>query len=219
MKTYIEILNSPRETIGKICQEPTWRAAALFSASALFVLMWLGGCWQDLRQGLEWTSILGPALVTPLIVSIVALGTTAAIYALIVLGTGGSRWPVFKTLFSINIHCGAIFLLGEIINFLLMRTNILGDHATPLRGRFPVGLDILLLAVDDPNIYLAIILHSTSVFLIWYLVVLSLGIHIATGMSKTRATLISASLWITIVLLALSVAYAAGGDTTLRVRL
>jgi hypothetical protein len=110
-------------------------------------------------------------------------------------------------------------LLGELVNFLLIRTNILGDYSMPLRGRFPVGLDILLLGVDEPNIYLSIILHSTSVFLIWYLIVLSLGIHIVTGASKAKAAAIATTLWCTLVLLALGLVYAAGGDTTIRIRL
>jgi hypothetical protein len=219
MNTYIETLSNPREAMGKICRESKWKAAALCGATALFVLIWLGGCWQDLRHGLEWTSLLGPALATPVVVGLVALGTTSVLYGLVILSTHGSRWVAFKTLFSINIHCGAIFLLGEIVNFLLVRSNILGDYTTPLRERFPLGLDLFLLGNDNPNLYLAIVLHSTSVFLIWYLVVLSLGIHLATGMSRARAAFVSASLWVAIVLLALGAAYAAGGDITIRIRI
>jgi hypothetical protein len=102
---------------------------------------------------------------------------------------------------------------------LLVRAGLLGDYTTPLPGRFPVGLDILLLGVDDPNLYLSIILHSTSVFFVWYIVVLSLGIHVVTGTSKARAAVIATTLWCTLVLFAVGMAYAAGGGTTIRIRL
>lgn len=214
------ILIAPANLFERIQKKATWRFAFVCSSGCFFVLVWLGGCWSNLSQALEWTNLIGPALISPLIVGIVSLGTTALIYLLnLILGDHEARSKSFKTLYSVNIHCGLIFLLGEVVNFLLFRANILGDHPTPLRGRFPVGLDILLLGVDDPNLYLSIILHSTSVFLVWYLVVLSLGIRVVTGASKAKAAVITASLWCTLVLLALGAVYAAGGVTTIRIRL
>jgi hypothetical protein len=194
---------------------------AYWSITIIFmVLVWLGGCWGDLRQGLEWTNLLGPALISPLVVGLVSLGTSTLIYILIhFLRDRDARPGSFKTVYALNLHCGAIFLLGEVVNFLLVRTNILGDNTTPLRGRFPLGLDMLLLGDDDPNLYLSIILHSTSVFLIWYLVVLSMGIRLVSGTTKHRATIIVIVYWGTLVLLALGAAHAAGGDTVIRVRL
>ena len=220
MQTLFGTLAAPNRSFQYIQDEPAWRTAASLVTVGFFILVWLGGCWRNLAQALEWTNLIGPALISPLIVGIVSLGTTALIYLLnLILGDHEARSTSFKTLYSVNIHCGLIFLLGEVANFLLVRTNILGDHPTPLRGRFPVGLDILLLGVDDPNLYLSIILHSTSVFLIWYLVVLSLGIRVVTGASKAKAAVIAASLWCTLVLLALWAVYAAGGGTTIRIRL
>jgi hypothetical protein len=186
----------------------------------LFLLAWLNGCWQNFEEAFSCSNLLAPTLMSPLIVGFVSLGTTALIYLLsVILGDHESRWASFKTLYSLNIHCGVIFLLGEVVNFLLIRTNILGDYLTPLRGRFPVGLDILLLGTNEPNIYLSIILHSTSVFLIWYIVVLSLGIRVVTGTSKAKARAIAATLWCTMVLLALGMVYAAGGGITIRIRI
>ncbi|MCX6145351.1 MAG: YIP1 family protein [Ignavibacteriales bacterium] len=220
MNAFINVFAVPSEAFGDIRVKPVWRTAVLLIIVGFFLLVWLGGCWSDLSQGLKWTSLLGPALTSPLIVGIVSWGTTAIIYLLnLIVGDQDARSTSFKTLYSLNIHCGAIFLLGEGVNFLLLRTPILGDHPTPLRGRFPVGLDILLLCVDDPNLYLSVILHSTSVFLVWYIVVLSLGIHVVTGMSKARAAAIATMLWCTLVLLALGTVYAAGGGTTIRIRL
>jgi len=220
MNTFINIFAVPSETFEGIRAKPIWRGALLMNIVGFFVLVWLGGCWHSLPQAFEKVNLSGPALISPLMVGIVSLGTTAFIYLLNpFLGDQESRSTSFRTLYSLNLHCGAILLLGEVFNFLLVRTNILGDYPTPLRGRFPVGLDVLLLGVDDPNLYLSVILHSTSVFLIWYLVVLSLGLRVVTGMSKARAAVIALTLWCALVLLALGAVYAAGGDTTIRIRL
>jgi hypothetical protein len=137
----------------------------------------------------------------------------------VVLGRRARGPRAFKTFFSVNIHCGVIFLLGEIVNFLLVRTNLLGEYSTPLPNRFPTGLDLFLVGIDEPNRYLAIILHCTSVFVLWYLVVLSKGIRVITSSGKIRAGVIVAGLWIVAVTIGLGMAYAAGGGTTIRVAL
>lgn len=116
-----------------------------------------------------------------------------------------------------NIHCGVIFLLGEIVNFLLVQTNVLGGYSTPLPNRFPTGLDLFLVGIDVPNQYLAIILHCTSVFVLWYLVVLSKGIRVITNSGRIRAGVVVAGLWIVAVAIGLGLAYAAGGGTTIRI--
>ncbi len=220
MNALINIFAAPSETLEHIPVNVVWRSALLLNTVGFFILVWLGGCWRNFSQAFEWTNLFGPALISPLIVGLVSLGSTMLIYLLnLILGDSASRSTSFKTLYSVNIHCGAIFLLGELANFLLIRANILGDYSTPLRGRFPVGLDVLLLGVDEPNIYLSIILHSTSVFLIWYIVVLSLGIRVVTGTSKAKAAVIAVTLWCMLVLLALGMVYSAGGGTTVRVRL
>jgi hypothetical protein len=219
MRETFEILAIPVESLKKIVQQPKILAPLATTSIVLFMIMWLNECWQNIAEGIRWYQLLGPLVSAPTLLVAAVWGSTFVLYLFgIVLNDEQTPPHTFKTLLSINAHCAIIFLLGEVVNFLLARTGILGEHLTPLLGRFPVGLDLLLLAAEDPNIYLSIILHSTSVFLIWYLVVLALGIHLATGMSKARAAFVSASLWITIVLLALCAAYAAGGDTTIRIR-
>lgn len=220
MVAIFDVFAEPKEALKLIQAKPTILSALSMCTGALFLVVWLGGCWGDLKQGLEWTNLLGPALISPLVVGFVSLGTTALLYLLIFTLSDHNTHPGrFKTLYSLNLHCGAIFLLGEVVNLLLVRTDILGDRTTPLRGRFPLGLDTFLLGVDDPNIYLSIILHSTSVFLIWYLVVLSMGVQLISGTAKPRAAFIVIAFWSTLVLLALGAAYVAGGDTVIRIRL
>jgi hypothetical protein len=220
MRETVEILATPSDTLERIAKQPESRKTYFNCASVLFLLTWLDGCWQNLADAFKLSNTLGPLLFALMVVGLASLGTTILLYLLILILRDCDAHPVgFKTVYSLNLHCGAIFLLGEVANFLLVRTNILGDSSGPLRGRFPLGLDILMLGVDDPNLYLSIILHSTSVFLIWYLIVLSMGIRLVSGTTRLKATFVVIAYWGTLILLALGVAYAAGGDTVIRVRL
>ena len=218
MKEIFGILATPQEVFENIVSKPRWLIATLFCTGTLFVIVWLGGCWQDLTQGLRVESLLGPALISPSVVIIISLGSTAFIYLLNMLLEGRRHRPgKFRTFFSVNIHCGVIFLLGETVNFLLVQANLLGGYSTPLPNRFPTGLDLFLVGIEVPNQYLAIILHCTSVFVLWYLVVLSKGIRVITNSGKIRSGVIAASLWIVAVAIGLGMAYAAGGNTTIRI--
>jgi hypothetical protein len=220
MEAIAGIFAAPTPYLQEIIPKAAWRTTLAVVTTLFFILIWLGGCWTDLSQGLKWWRVVGPALISPIVVGLVSLGTTTILYFLNLILSGGETPAVkFKTLYSINIHCSLIFLLGEFLNFLLVRSDILSGPASPVRGRFPLGLDVFLLVVNDPSLYLSIVLHSTSVFVIWYLVVLSLGIRLATGISPAKAAIIAIAMWCVLVFMALGAAYAAGGETTIRLKL
>ena len=220
MNSTADVLATPADVFERIRAKPAWVSSFFVLSCGQAILSWLDGCWHNLSQGLEWSNLLGPALISPLIVGIVSLSTTVLIYLLSrIVGGEEARSTRFRSLYSVNIHCGLIFLLGEIVNFLLIRTSILGDYTPPLRGRFPLGLDLFLLGVDDPSLYLSVVLHSTSIFLVWYLVVLSLGISTVTGLSRKRSAAIVTVMWCVAVGMALGAVYAAGGQTTIRIKI
>jgi len=220
MIEFLNILATPGETFDRIKDKPRWRITALLCAGTLFVLIWLGGCWHNLSDAFTASYLIGPALISPLIIGIVSVGSTMFLFLMnMVVGGRTSDARRFKTLFSLNIHCAPIILLGEVINFLLVRANILGESSSLLPNRFPVGLDLILLAVDEPNVYTAILLHSTSCFVVWYLVVLARGITTITESSRRRSALIVVSLWLAVVVTALNLAYVTGGGTTIRIRM
>jgi hypothetical protein len=157
-------------------------------------------------------------LISPLIVGIVSVGSSLFL-TLVNIVAGGRRGasPGFRKIFSLNLHCAMIILLGEVTNLLLIKSNLLGDLELPLSNRFPVGLDVVLLVIAHPGIYAAILLHSTSIFVVWYLIVLSRGMMVLTASSGQRAAAIASSLWCAAVSTALGLAYAAGGGTTIRI--
>ena len=220
MSEIFGVLAVPRAVFEILAKKPHWLMPTVFCAAVLFVILWLGGCWQDLTQGLRIQSLLGPALISPFIVIIVSLASTLFIYLMHVLIGGTERVPrEFRMFFSVNVHCGAIFLLGEVVNFLLVQANLLGNYSMPVPNRFPTGLDMLLIGTEEPNPYTAIILHSTNVFVLWYLFVLAMGIRVITGSGKVRSTVIVASLWCVAVAIVLGMVHAAGGGTTVRIAL
>ena len=218
MNDMLSILAAPVETLEKIAARPRWLLPILFCTTTFFLLLWLGGCWQNLSAGLTWSSLLGPALISPVIVGIVSLSSTAFVFLMnMILGGTADHRTKFKTLFSVNVNCGIVFLLGEIVNFLLVRSNLLAELRFALPNRFPTGMDVFLLGASDPNPYLLVILHGTSVFVVWYLIVLAKGVRFVTGSSKVRASIIVTALWCVVVGFALGIIYSLGGGTTIHI--
>ena len=220
MNNFLSVLASPREAFESILERPRWLLPTFLCVVTLFMVVWLGSCWYDFSSALSWGKLLGPALISPLIVGIVVLGSSLFLYLTNLIVPGQTtRSARFKTMVSLNVHCGIVFVLGEIVNFLLVRSNLLGERGFSLPNRFPTGLDLLLLGVDDPNLYLTIILHCTSIFVVWYLLVLSFGIRELTGSSRARSFIVVGALWLAASMTAVGIAYAAGGSTTIRVTL
>jgi len=218
MNALMNILADPSEAFEQIKGKPRWFVPNLFCVITLFAVIWLGGCWRDIGDGFSPGRILGPALISLLIVGIVSVGSSLFLYLMILL-VGGTidAAPRFRSIFALNIHCAVILLLGEVFNLLLICSNVFGDLDLPLTNRFPVGLDLLFFLTGNPGIYLAVLFHCTSVFVLWYLVVLARGIRAFTGSSMLRSRVVAASLWSAAVLFVMCMVYAAGGGTTIRI--
>ena len=220
MNALMNIMAEPSEAFEQIKGKPRWFVPSLLCVATLFGVIWLGGCWRNIADGFSPGRILGPALISPLIVGIVSVGSSAFLYLMILIaGARGDGTPRFRTILALNVHCAVIILLGEVVNLLLVCSNILGDLDLPLTNRFPVGLDLLFFITGNPGVYVTILFHCTSVFFLWYLAVLARGINAITGISTLRSSVITASLWGASVILAMSLAYAAGGGTTIRITL
>ena len=68
---------------------------------------------------------------------------------------------------SLVSFCGIIFLIGELVNFILLRIQIFNMRSSVFPNRFPIGLD-LFLDGRHPSLPLAIFLHSINPIIIWY---------------------------------------------------
>jgi hypothetical protein len=220
MSVPILILAEPKEVFPKIAAHSPWFPPFALCVVCFFVVAWLGGCWTSIREGLQWGALLGPAIASILFVALISVGSTAMLYVVFRAIRGhGSAWPSYKTLFSLNTHCALILILGELINVLLVRADLIHLYNPALPNRFPLGLDLLILGAKEPNIYLSVLLHGTSVFILWYLVVLAKGLSYVTGSSPARAAAIAATLWLVGIGFAIGIIYSAGGGTIFRITL
>ncbi len=212
------ILAEPKKVFSRIESLAAWFAPLAYCAFGFFVITWLGGCWENISDGLRWWSLLGPAIAAPLIIGATGFGSTAVLYlANRITSLQASNPSTYRSLLSLNLHCMIILILGEMINFLLVRTALLHDNNFPLANRFPLGLDLLLLGAKEPNMYLTIFLHGTSIFIIWYLIVLAKGLSYVTGSSLARSVAIASILWLVGVVFVVGVVYSAGEGTVFRV--
>ena len=118
MRETMDIFAAPTEALSSINHDPQWRTPLTVWVGIFFLLAWLTGCWQNLSEAFSWSNLLVPALFSPLIVGVVSTGTALLIYLLnLILGDQQQRATSFKKLFSVNIHCAVIILLGEVVNF------------------------------------------------------------------------------------------------------
>ncbi len=115
-------------------------------------------------------------------------------------------------MFSLVSFCGIIFLMGEVLNFILLRLQIIKIGSYVLPNRFPIGLDLFLIG-RFPSLPLAIFLHSINPIIIWYFAALSLGLYTISGMSKNSARLTALSIWALGVGSIAFIASALGGTT------
>jgi hypothetical protein len=220
MKNLINIIAAPSKVFAEIRQKPKWIVAFCSSVCAYFFLTWLGGCWQDLSDAFYWPNLLAPAVISPIIVGGFFLGATAFIcLVMLIVGGGSTHSTRFAKIFSVVSHCGIILLLGEIVNFILVRSNLLGDYHSPIPNRFPLGLDLLVKSINNAGLYVSIILHGINFFSVWCLFVLAMGINTVTGSTRWRSGWIAISLWAAGIGMALFVAYVLDGETVLRIRL
>lgn len=128
-------------------------------------------------------------VVTPLIV----IGFVALIAWLIVVtgsivGTGGR----FRDVFSLVAACSIINALQYIASYVVLRSK--GDEIQSAEQlQPPFGLDIFASDLHGP---LLAIMNFFSIFEIWYLVVLGLGMAVLTGSSKSKAFLAITPAWL-----------------------
>ena len=98
----------------------------------------------------------------------------------------------FLKLFTLVAHCGLINAVQSIAHVVTLRMK--GDDIQSLQELVPhFGLDLFL--SDGANKQLAALLGYFSIFQIWYLVILALGLAFLTGISKGKAFAAITPIW------------------------
>ena len=95
---------------------------------------------------------------------------------------------------SLVSYCGYIFFIGEVLNLILLRFQMMKITSYILPDRFPIGLDLFLIG-RHASLPVAIFLYSINPIIIWYFAALSFGLHTVAGMSKNSARLTVLSIW------------------------
>jgi hypothetical protein len=185
-------------------------------AGGTSVLTWLKSCLRGTSLVAD-VSVFGGAFIS-LSISLFVVWSMLALLLYLsstLFNPGGGN--SYRSMFSLVSFCGIIFLIGEVLNFILLRFQIMKITSLILPNRFPIGLDLFLIG-RHPSLPLAIFLYSINPIIIWYCATLSLGLYNVTGMSKNSARLVAVSIWAIGVGSVVLIASVLGG-TTVGIRL
>lgn len=182
-----------RDIFERIESEPMWKTPFFIVVAGTSLLTWLRSCWKGTSFVADF-SVLGGAFVSMVIVLFVVWFVLALLLYLSSALFIPQKKITYKSMFSLVSFCGIIFLIGEMLNFILVRLQIIKMDSYILPNRFPIGLDLFLIG-RHPSLSLAIFLHSINPIIVWYFATLSLGLYKVTGMSKNSARFTALSIW------------------------
>ena len=209
MHTLFRFLVSPHKTLENINSKPRWLVPYVVVVFGLVVITWLTSCWKNQSFYIQMDAVIITSIAITLVLFLSWSFISVLLYLCAIM-TETHSIIVYKRIFSVVSFCGVIFLIGEIINFLLIYTKLVNDSLFVLHNRFPVGLDVLAIG-RSPHPALAILLYSINPFTVWYFTVLSIGLSTVTGLSKRKARIFSFLVWLFIVGFIIGVLLITGG--------
>jgi hypothetical protein len=216
MLTPFSFIVTPRKVFEKIKLNPQWVVPCIVAVSGFVIKTVADNGWETRSFIVQVQSLYLDTIIVSMIVIILWVSISSFLYLSIVLIKADPR-VTYKSVFSVVSYCGLIILLGEVSNYLLINTTIVDRMLYTIPNRFPIGLDLLTLGNSLPPA-VTIILHAVNPFSIWYFTLLSMGLSIVTGLSKTKARMLSFSMWLIAVCIALSIVLITG-ETSLRIKL
>ena len=124
MMNPFSILFSSKENFERIRSDPTWAMPYFIVAGGTSILTWLKSCWRG-------TSFVGDfgVLASAFISMSISLFVVWSILALMLYLSSMLFRPqsksTYRSMFSLVSFCGIIFLMGEVLNFILLRLQII----------------------------------------------------------------------------------------------
>jgi hypothetical protein len=209
MKTLFTFLVSPHKVFESLNSKSRWFVPFSVVVVGMVILTWLTSCWKNQSVYFQMDAVLITLISFTLILFLSWSFISVFLYLAASLIEANSI-IVYKRIFSVVSFCGIIFLVGEVINFLLIFTKAFNDSLFVLHNRFPMGLDILAVG-RSPHPALAILLYSINPFTVWYFTVLSIGFSTITGLTKIKARIFSFLVWLFIVGFIISLLLITGG--------
>jgi len=210
------ILFPSKKDFARIRSAPKWKSPYFIVVAGLSLLTWLKSCLRGASLVAD-LSVFGGAFFSLSISLFVIWSMLAMLLYLSSTLFNPDEKNSYRSMFSLVSFCGIIFLIGEVLNFILMRFQIIKISSFILPNRFPIGLDLFLIG-RHPSLPLAIFLYSINPIVIWYFTTLSLGLHNVAGMSKNSARLTVLSIW-TIGIGSVALIASVLGGTTVGIRL
>ena len=120
MQTLLTFFMSPGKAFENLNSKPHWLTAFSIVVVGLVIITWLTSCWKN-QSFLIQTDVI---LITLVIFSFIIFLAWSFISFFLYLAASlisVNSLIVYKRIFSVVSFCGIIFLIGEIINFLLIK--------------------------------------------------------------------------------------------------
>ncbi|HTP80235.1 MAG TPA: YIP1 family protein [Bacteroidota bacterium] len=194
MTDVLDILSEPTPVFERLKVTPRWFLPFAAVVVLLVAITWLKSCLHTRGIVLSVLPLIVAGVVQPAAVMFIWLGLSTFLYSIVEL-LKPENSPKFRQVFAVVAHCGVVFGLGELVNFLLTQNSYFDHTRFPVMNRFPVGLDLFVWGWGVPQI-VAILLHSVNVFTVWYFVLLSRGLRVVGGLTRSQSRILAASVWL-----------------------
>jgi len=138
------VLFPSKEDFARIKSVPKWKSPYFAVVAGLSLLTWLKSCLRGTSLVAD-LSVFGGAFIS-LSISLFVLWSMLALSLYLsstLFNPDGKN--SYRSMFSLVSFCGIIFLIGEVLNFILLRIQIIKVSSYILPNRFPIGLDLFLL--------------------------------------------------------------------------
>lgn len=204
----VEVVHRPSTAFATLKEHPRWLVAFLAISTCYVLLSFLPILIKNdgtFALGEPGVLLAASKFSVILIRNLIAwFSFTVLLYYLIQLLDSGERPPSFKSVLSVIAHSNVIVLLGSFIAFLVLLIRwIIGITPIFLETRL-IGMNVLSWVTPLPEIVLAYA-QRIDTFTVWYLIVVSYGLCLVTGLKKYKSILIVILAWFVLLSLQLLV--------------
>jgi Yip1 domain len=193
MNNLFRILTNPENIFSQIQSVPKWKGSFLVVVVGNSFLTWIKSCLRGSSIRVDAEVLIGSFIISGIVIAILWFAVALFLHSIASM-FNSTKEIKFIAMLSLVSSCGIICLIGELLNFVLIRLDIIRNSMYLLPGRFPIGLDLFLIG-KHPELPLIIILYSINPITIWYLATLSSGLCSIAGIGKPKARLTSLLLW------------------------
>ena len=204
----VAVVLKPGETFDRLRASPSWVTPFIVLGLGNICAWWLrsrielrvlgAGAAEALEtekadQFMQFLGVANAVILgfSPLVMLVGWLAAAAVLYWLTVLFKGDAK---FKPVLSVTAHCWVVTLLGEYLNVLILYLKGLASVGQDGDLNVVLGLDIFL--GDTDRVMLSAFLGSITVFSVWYVCLMILGMSKVVGVTKRQAAFAVIFLWL-----------------------